>query len=80
MSKPSNTAHDLIAFSGDSWINEGIPSIRTGSLSRLLKKSVAFGDEARAVAFVDIKMTEKTAGGAEGHPTAARSFGNRTRL
>src|SRR5271166_285967 len=39
--------------------------------SRLLKKSVAFGDEARVVAFVDIEMADETAGGAAVHPTAA---------
>jgi hypothetical protein len=36
-----------------------------------LKKSVAFGDEARVVAIVDIEMADETASGAEDQPAAA---------
>jgi hypothetical protein len=36
-----------------------------------LKKSVAFGDEARVVAFVGVEMADETADGAEGHRAPA---------
>jgi hypothetical protein len=38
--------------------------------SRLLRKSVAFAEEARVVAFVDVEMADETSGRAEGHTSA----------
>src|SRR5690349_12230903 len=43
--------------------------------SRLLKKSVAFGDEARIVALMDEDVTDEAACGAQGGPAATAGGG-----
>src|SRR5947209_8077392 len=41
-----------------------------GTVSRLLNKSLAFGDEARVVAFMDEDVTDEAVCGAQGDPAA----------